>query len=153
MSWLECFVFCFTLGSDWVIQHSRLTFNVGALLEDLAIYFAFSIQWFQWCILICTWCILLLLCCILFNSDASYFYIVASWTTISFNSAALLFTPCLWSVIIYLLYILRFSIFYLQRGILSNSSPTCADANGWKYRVVTVGIRALVALGKTQHIE
>ena len=30
----------------------------------------------------------------------------------------------------YLLYVLRFAKFYLQRGILSNSSPTCADANG-----------------------
>ena len=106
--------------------------------DSSVLYFAFCIQWFQWCILICTWCILLLFCCILFNSNVSYFYIVASWTTISFTSASLLFTLCLWSVINYLLYILRFAKFYLQRGILSNSSPKSADANGWKYRVVTI---------------
>ena len=50
--------------------------------------------------------------------------------------------------------------FYLQRGILSYPIPArvstytfIMDANGWKYRVVTVGIRALVAIGKTQHME
>ena len=53
-----------------------------------------------------------------------------------------------------------FPNFYLQRGILSNSIPAWVstytlimDASGWKYLVVTVGIRALVALGKTQHME
>ena len=46
--------------------------------------FCFSIQWFS-DVSDCTWCILLLFCCILFNSDVSYFYIVASWTTISFK--------------------------------------------------------------------
>jgi hypothetical protein len=42
--------------------------------------------------------------------------------------------------------------FYLQRGILSYPIPAWVstytlimDANGWKYRVVTVGIRALVS--------
>ena len=110
--------------------------------------------------LICTWCILLLFCCILFNSDVSHIYIVASWTTISFSSAAFLYTLCLWSVIFIYCIFWDLPNFYLQRGILSNSIPAWVstytlimDANGWKYRVVTVGIRALVALGKTQHME
>ena len=40
-------MFCFTLGSDWEIQHLRLIFEVGALLEDPAIYpFSHPVDWF-----------------------------------------------------------------------------------------------------------
>ena len=103
-------MFCFTLGSDWVYQYSRLTFEVGALLEDPAIYSAFSIRWFQWCILICIWCIVLLFCCKLWC--ILYIHIVASWTTISFISAALI-TLCLWSVIILFTVYVQFCQFKL----------------------------------------
>ena len=74
-------MFCFTLGSDWVYQHSRLAFGVGASLGDPAIYLAFRYP------VDSSDCILILvfdycirdMCCTLFNSDM---YIVASWTTI-----------------------------------------------------------------------
>ena len=85
-------VLCFALRSgqiEWVsIPDSPSALELSLKIQP-SILFQYPV--FQWCIL-------LLFCCILFNSDVSHIYIVASWTTISFTSAAFL-TLCLCSVI------------------------------------------------------
>ena len=159
MSWIECLYFYLRSGQiDWVsIQDSPSELELSLKIQP-SILFQYPV--FQWCI----WFVPDVSC---YSSVVSYltqmyliFYIVASWTTISFSSAAFLYTLYLWSVIFIYCIFWGLPKFYLQHGILSNSIPAWVsayalimDANGWKYRVVTVGIRSLVALGKTQHME
>ena len=80
-------VLCFALRSGQTectsIRDSPLELELCLKIQPST---AFSIRWFQWCILICTRCIVLLFCCKLWY--ILYIYIVASWTTISFTSAA-----------------------------------------------------------------
>ena len=154
-------VLCFALRSgqiDWVsIQDSPSALELSLKIQP-SILFQYPVV--QWCI----WFVPDVSC---YSSVVSYltlmyliFYTVASWTTISFSSAAFSYTLCLWSEIFIYCIFWGLSNFYLQRGILRNSIPTCVstytlimDVNGWKYLIVIVGIRALVALGKTQHME
>ena len=138
-------VLCFALRSgqiDWVsIQDSPSALELSLKIQP-SILFQYPVV--QWCI----WFVPDVSC---YSSVVSYltlmyliFYIVASWTTISFSSAAFLYTLCLWSVIFIYCIFWDLPNFYLQRGILSNSIPAWVstytlimDANGWKYRVVT----------------
>ena len=147
-------VFLFYLRSGQPELFTNLDFHslsgiAGDLSAYLVIYISVLLFCCQLCIsgLLCIWDLMSYLL-----SDRYYvfciwfwdFVIVASWTTMVFlfPLRVILIFLCLWFYDCF--HLLQF---YLQCGILSNSSPTCVDANGWKYRLVIVGIRALV-LGK-----
>ena len=94
---------------------STLCFSCSSLSHVLVNFYVFgiSIMLFSDCIMYLVW-------------DSA---VVASWTTMYFIfrcEVFCLFYVCDSVIVFHLLQI------YLQRGILSNSSPTCADANGWK---------------------
>ena len=126
---------------DWVsIQDSPSELELSLKIQP-SILFQHLV--FQWCI----WFVPDVSC---YSSVVSYltlmyliFYIVASWTTISFSSAAFI----IYSVSVIFIYCISWDLpnFYLQRGILSNSIPAWVstytlimDANGWKYLAVTI---------------
>ena len=143
-------VLCFALHSgqiDWVsIQDSPSELELSLKIQPSILFQYPVVQW-----------------CIWFVPDVSCYSSVVSYLTLmyliciysSFMNYYLFYFRCIIiysvSVICDFIYCIFWALpkFYLQRGILCNSSPTCVDANGWKYRVVTVRIRALVALGKT----
>ena len=129
MSWLECFVFYFTLGSAWESQlwihllELEICWSsfVYRFIDFYSSYFLFSI------VSVLLIYVSRLLLYPFLNYDILYMfwelYIVASWTTMVFISATSYSDfLCLWFCVwFYLLQIL------LQYVILNYSSQTCVD--------------------------
>ena len=110
MSWLECFVFYFTLGSAWESQLWNLSSGARDLLEliwpSVISYLLIQLFTIRYCFCISDLCILtsivsilIMRFCICFES----LYIVASWTTMVFYFRCELFWYSV-SVILYLIW-------------------------------------------------